>query len=66
MKVILEFDGDQEKKEYQNALNGSNYKKIIDDIIQMAHSKKTYLNQQSINVDELIIFVNDKIKSLIK
>ena len=40
MKVLIEFDGNEEQEEYQNALNGWKYKAIVSDIRQMIRSKE--------------------------
>lgn len=60
MKVILEFDGTEEQEAYQNALNGWKYRAIIYDITQMIRSKDKYLDEETISLDELRLYIADK------
>lgn len=60
MKVILEFDGVEEQEQYNNALNGWKYRAIIYDITQMIRSKDKYMNEETISLDELRLYIADK------
>ena len=61
MKVILEFDGVEEQEQYNNALNGWRYRAIIYDITQMIRSKDKYTDEESISLDELKLYIDDKL-----
>jgi hypothetical protein len=61
MKVLIEFDGNEEQEEYQNALNGWKYKAIVSDIRQMIRSKEKYLDEETISLEELRQFLVDKL-----
>jgi len=61
MKVILEFNGIEEQEEYQNALNGWRYRAVLYDITQMIRSKDKYTDEESISLDELRLYIADKV-----
>lgn len=60
MKVILEFDGVEEQEQYNNALNGWRYRAILYDIKEMIRSKEKYLDEDTITLDELRLYIADK------
>lgn len=61
MKVTLEFDGNEEQEEYQNALNGWKYRAIVNDIREMIRSKEKYTEEETISLDELRVYLFDKL-----
>lgn len=61
MKVILEFDGNEEQEQYQNALNGWKYRAIVNDIREMIRSKEKYTEEETISLDELRQYLFDKL-----
>ena len=61
MKVILEFDGNEEQEEYQNALNGWKYRAIVNDIREMIRSKEKYTEEETISLVELRQYLVDKL-----
>lgn len=61
MKVTLEFDGNEEQEEYQNALNGWKYRAIVNDIREMIRSKEKYTEEETISLDELRQYLFDKL-----
>jgi len=61
MKVTLEFDGVEEREEYETAINGWKYKSILNDIRKMVRSKEKYLDEDNIALDELKQFIVDKL-----
>jgi hypothetical protein len=60
MKVTLEFDGSEEQEEYRTALDGWKYRAILNDIREMIRSKEKYLDEETISLDELRLFIADK------
>lgn len=63
MKVILEFDGNEEQEEYQNALNGWKYRAVLNDIREMIRSKEKYTEEETISLDELRQYLFDKLSA---
>jgi hypothetical protein len=63
MKVTLEFDGNEEQEEYQNALNGWKYRAIVNDIREMIRSKEKYTEEETISLDELRQYLFDKLSA---
>ncbi len=61
MKIIIEFDGIEEQEEYRTALDGWKYKLILNDIREMIRSKEKYLDEETISLDELRLFISDKL-----
>ena len=61
MKVTLEFDGNEEQEEYQNALNGWKYRAVVNDIREMIRSKEKYTEEETISLDELRQYLFDKL-----
>ena len=60
MKITLEFDGSEEQEEYRTALDGWKYRSILNDIREMIRSKEKYLDEETISLDELRLFIADK------
>lgn len=63
MKVTLEFDGNEEQEEYQNALNGWKYRAVVNDIREMIRSKEKYTEEETISLDELRQYLFDKLSA---
>jgi hypothetical protein len=61
VKIIIEFDGIEEQEEYRTALDGWKYKLILNDIREMIRSKEKYLDEETISLDELRLFISDKL-----
>jgi hypothetical protein len=61
MKVIIEFDGNEEQEEYRTALDGWKYRSIINDIREMIRSKEKYLDEETISLEELRQYLVDKL-----
>jgi hypothetical protein len=61
MKVIIEFDGNEEQEEYRTALDGWKYRSILNDIREMIRSKEKYLDEETISLEELRQFLVDKL-----
>lgn len=53
MKLILEFDGISEREEHDDAINGTKYKCIIDDLFNYLRTKRKYEDKTSIKIAEL-------------
>ena len=61
MKVIIEFDGNEEQEEYRTALDGWKYRSILNDIREMIRSKEKYLDEETISLEELRQYLVDKL-----
>jgi|688.fasta_scaffold1368549_1 hypothetical protein len=61
MKIIIEFDGNEEQEEYRTALDGWKYRSILNDIREMIRSKEKYLDEETISLEELRQYLVDKL-----
>ena len=53
MKLILEFDAIEEKELYEDALNSSKYRGIIDDILLWLRNKRKHMDLETVTIKEI-------------
>lgn len=62
-KAILEFNLPQENAEYKDAVEGSTYKVVIEDILNKLRGHIKYEDKETINAEEFRAFVYDTLRA---
>ena len=62
MKVTLEFDGNEEREEYETALNGWKYKSILFDLTQLIRQHEKGWHNEELNSDSLGDWLTSKLE----
>lgn len=57
MKAKLIFQLPEEQDEYNDAINGTKYRVILDELRNFLRTKRKYENQESIKIEELQDFI---------